>query len=317
MKILITGGFGLLGARLAEHLLFQRHQITLASRSEKQINKNLSGAKFFKVNWRDVSCLHEMVQDQDIIIHAAGVNATNSVKDPIEAKLINAEATSQLARIAKNSGVSKFILLSSIHVYSNKLSGIINEDSATSNPHPYATSNLLGEKAILELNSSIGLEGIVFRLSNNFGYPAFQNNNCWSLVINDFCLQAITKNEIVINGTGEDLRDFIPISIFCDIFDNVLSDPRIFSNDQKIYNICSSNSISILDVAKEIQSLCKKEFGFRPLIKKNQSSLKNSISKFKIESCMENLLKFDFDMRFKDELLTLLEFCKLNKEHLN
>ena len=317
MKILITGGFGLLGARLAEHLLLHRHQITLASRSEKQISKNLSGARFFKINWKDISSLQEMVQDHDIVIHAAGVNSINSVEDPIEAKLVNADVTSQLAKVAKNSGVSKFILLSTIHVYSNKLSGIINEDSVTSNPHPYASSNLLGEKAILELNSSIGLEGIVFRLSNNFGYPAFPNNNCWSLVINDFCLQAITKNEIVINGTGEDFRDFIPISIFCDIFDNVLLDPRIFSNDQKIYNICSSNSISILEVAQEIQSLCKKEFGFEPLIKKNQSSLKNSISKFKIDSCMEDLSKFDFDMRFKDELLALLQFCKLNKEHLN
>tara|TARA_B100001250_G_scaffold202781_1_gene173849 strand:+ start:13622 stop:14584 length:963 start_codon:yes stop_codon:yes gene_type:complete len=316
MRILITGGFGFLGSRLAEHFIAQDHNVTLASRSFRKLTGNLSGVKFFKVNWGDKKNINEMVDSQDVVIHAAGINAKKCLDDPHKANSFNKNATEKLAKAAENSGVKNFFLLSTIHVYGNQLKGLITEESKTFNIHPYASSNLAGEKFINKIDSSSKMKAIVLRLANNFGYPAFPNNDCWSLVINDLCLQAIAKQEMVINGSGADFRDFFPIEILCNIFDDFLvNETSCF--DRSIYNICSSKSVSIKGVAEKIQFLCQKEFNFKPSIIIKKSLDEELVPSFTIKSCLQNLSKYNFDKLFNEELLNLLKFCQLNKEYLN
>ena len=317
MKILITGGFGFLGSRLAEHFIHQGYSVTLASRSTRKLNKNLSGAKTYKVDWKNEENLIEMVKNQDVVIHAAGVNAKNCVNNPEEANSFNANATKKLAQISEALEIKKFLFLSSIHVYSSQLEGVITEESETSNMHPYASSNLAGEQFIKQLDASNPMKAYILRLSSNFGYPAFLDSNSWSLVVNELCLQAIMNKEMVINGSGSDLRDFLPITALCNILDDFLSGHISSSLNTSVYNICSSASLSILEVSEKIQFLCQKEFGFKPSIILNKPLAEESISDFTIESHLKNLLKFNFAELFDAEILRLLKFCQLNKKSLN
>ena len=112
MKILITGGFGFLGARLAEYLLKKDHKVTLASRSKRSLNRSLLKAHSIQVDWQSESSLESISQNQDIIIHAAGMNADDCKNDPDQAHLFNAITTKKLAKLALKSGVKKFIFLS-------------------------------------------------------------------------------------------------------------------------------------------------------------------------------------------------------------
>ena len=89
MKILITGGFGFLGSRLAEHFMNQNHDVTLASRSYRKLTGNLSEVNFFKVDWGDQKNLDKMVDKQDVVIHAAGLNARNCLDNPDAANSFN------------------------------------------------------------------------------------------------------------------------------------------------------------------------------------------------------------------------------------
>ena len=115
MKILITGGFGFLGARLAEYLLKKDHKVTLASRSKRSLNRSLLKAHSIQVDWQSESSLESISQNQDIIIHAAGMNADDCKNDPDQAHLFNAITTKKLAKLALKSGVKKFIFLSTAH----------------------------------------------------------------------------------------------------------------------------------------------------------------------------------------------------------
>ena len=36
---------------------------------------------------------------------------------------------------------------------------------------------------------------IILRVSNGFGYPIFNNRNCWNLIINNFCYNAYYKKK--------------------------------------------------------------------------------------------------------------------------
>jgi len=316
MKILITGGFGFLGSRLAEYFINQNYDVTLASRSCRKLTGNLSGVNFFRVNWSDQKNINEMIHNQDVVIHAAGINARNCLDNPNAANSFNIDITPKLIQALDSAVTPNFFFLSTIHVYGNQLSGLITEDSETFDYHPYASSNLAAEKFINKFNFPNKMKTNVFRLVNNFGYPAFPNKDCWSLVVNDLCLQAIANKKMVINGGGEDLRDFMPIEMLCKIFDDFILG-KIHSLNHSTYNICSSNSLSIMDVAKKIQFFCLKELNFKPQIITMKAPNKELVSNFTIKSKLQNLSKYNFDKFFDQELLGLLKFCDQKKDYLN
>ena len=53
---------------------------------------------------------------------------------------------------------------------------------------------------------------MIIRLSNSYGAPISKDVNRWTLVVNDLCRQAITNRELKLKSSGEQHRDFIPIS---------------------------------------------------------------------------------------------------------
>ena len=55
MRILITGGFGFIGGRLAVHLSKSGHQIILASRVKRDVPDWLVFAETFHIDWCDES----------------------------------------------------------------------------------------------------------------------------------------------------------------------------------------------------------------------------------------------------------------------
>jgi hypothetical protein len=53
-------------------------------------------------------------------------------------------------------------------------------------------AHIIGEKVLL--NSELDLA--IVRLANTFGYPAYENAKCWTLLVNDLCKQVITTGAI-------------------------------------------------------------------------------------------------------------------------
>ncbi len=313
MKILITGGFGFLGARLAEYLLKKDYKVTLASRSKRSLNRSLLKAHSIQVDWQSESSLESISQNQDIIIHAAGMNADDCKNDPDQAHLFNAITTKKLAKLALKSGVKKFIFLSTAHVYANPLEGLLNEQSIPSNSHPYAASHLGGENFLTDVAQTDKMQGVIVRLSNNFGYPAFDNPTCWSLVINNLCLQAIKSKKMVLMGDGSEIRDFMPISLFCVAMEKILSDRLPYSLNDNIFNISSSRTLSIMEVAQRIQSYCKEKFNLNPEIITRAPDSKKLIKEFCIESKFSKLFEPSYNEAFEKELFKLLDFCQSDK----
>ena len=40
------------------------------------------------------------------------------------------------------------------------------------------------------------IEGVILRLSNGSGFPIFPEIECWHLILNDLCRQAVEKKEL-------------------------------------------------------------------------------------------------------------------------
>ena len=104
----------------------------------------------------------------------------------------------------------------------------------------------------------------------------------------------------------------MPIDMVCKIFDDFILG-KTTSLNHSTYNICSSNSLSIMDVAKKIQSFCLQEFNFRPPIITMKAPNKELFSSFTIKSKLQSLSKYNFERIFNQELLSLLKYCDQNK----
>ena len=139
----------------------------------------------------------------------------------------------------------------------------------------------MSEDYVLLKDSDDCMERIVFRLTNGVGSPVTSDANCWMLVVNDLCKQAVITGKMVLKTSGDQHRDFIPISTVCEIVSNliVMGGEKIGNG---LYNIGSGKSTSVLKMAEKIIKRYNSNHIFNERIKrleatniiyKNKSSL--------------------------------------------
>lgn len=263
MRVLITGGFGYIGGRLAEHLHKAGHQIILGSRSSRSSPAWLPKAEVVQTDWNDTCALERICTGIDVVIQAAGMNAQDCSADPLAALEVNGLATARMTAAASRSRVKRFIYLSTAHVYASPLAGTITEETCPRNLHPYATSHLAGENAALGACLRGEIESVVLRLSNSFGAPTHRDANCWMLLVNDLCRQAAESGKMVLSSSGLQQRDFIPLAKVCRAIEHLSS--RDFSPHlPEIVNVGSGVSKSVLEMAELVRRRCRLTLGFDP-----------------------------------------------------
>jgi len=305
-SVLITGGFGYIGGRVAHHLQCSGHTILLGTRQTSITPMWLLGTEVRKINWQDDIALERACHGVNVIIHAAGMNAQDCTKDPVAALEFNGMATARLARAASLAGVKLFIYLSTAHVYACPLVGIITEDSCPRNLHPYATSHLAGEQAALYVGHSGPIESVVLRLSNSVGAPMHKGVNCWSLLTNDLCRQAVERKQLTLNSAGSQQRDFVSLSEVCRIIDWFVSNERNHLQTN-IFNVGAGVSSTLLDMAMAIQGRCEIVLGFRPDIILHSENDGGEDLVYRVEQLEKHGIQLDSDLT--SELDNLLLFC--------
>ncbi len=308
MRILITGGFGFVGGRLAVHLAQAGHQIILGTRHSMLVPDWLPQANVAKIAWDDERSLERSCDGVDVVIHAAGMNAQECTADPAAALAFNGLATTRLVAAANRTGVQYFIYLSTAHVYSSPLVGTITEDTCPRNLHPYATSHLAGEHAVLTASQRGVMRGIVLRLSNVYGAPMHKDVNCWMLLVNDLCRQAVQTHKLVLKTNGLQQRDFIGMTEISRVVEYfILNNEK--SKQVGIFNIGAGVSKSVLDMTKMIQQRCDYLLGYIPLIEKIEISDYEFASPFKYEITKLESIGFLMQSREEEEIDSTLSMC--------
>ncbi len=310
MNLLIIGGSGLLGGRLYKHFKEKKYNVKILVRKSKKKYRNFFPDDILKINFYDIDELKKACNDKDIIIHTAGSNSQDSVKNKLEALYIKEKFTKNLIKISNNNKVKKLIFISTVHVYSSFLNKEYYENSKTFNLHPYALSNIKGEKALLNYSDS-ETEIFILRLSNCFGSPISKNVNCWQLFINDLCKQAIQTKKLIIKQNPKIKRDFLEISNFINCIEFFINTNKKFKF--KIINIGSGKSYTLFEITKIIQRRVKFLLGFTPAVILNKSNINQEVNtKFTINIDRLKKLKIKKITNFTNEIDNLVIFCKKN-----
>jgi UDP-glucose 4-epimerase len=315
MRILIAGGFGFVGGRLVEHLSAQGHQIVIGSRMLKAPHVKFHDVEIKKLEWNNENALSQICEGIDVVIHAAGMNAKECLEDPKGALSFTGNGTSRLANAACSAGVKKFIYLSTAHVYASPLVGSITEKSETLNAHAYAKSHLAGENSLLDIGKSAKMWTIVLRLSNTFGAPTHRSVNCWMLLVNDLCKQAVERKKLILTSDGLQLRDFISLQEVCRVIGKITVANEKFRAIQ-VFNLGSGSSKSVREMAILVQGRSGQVLGFEPEL--TFSRVGNSKTPAPLSYGVEKLSALNITVRdssIDSEVDDLLRFCSINFTH--
>jgi len=310
-KVLITGGLGYLGGRIAQKLSENSNHTLLLGTHRLNINKPewLRNGELIQTNFSDEDELSEVCKGVRYIIHLAALNEIESVENPEKALLVNTLGTLKLVRAAERTSVKRFLYFSTIHVYGSPLRGKITEDIPTRSVHPYAITHRAAEDFVLAADNRKKLKGIVVRLSNGFGAPRSVQMNRWSLVVNDLCRQAVLTQKLVLKSSGLQRRDFITLTDVCQAVVHLLALPASQCSNG-IFNLGGENPTRILDLAEIITERSKEVLGFEPQIvhpdpKTSDISehLDYSIDKLKATG-------FSLESNINEEIDATLRFCQ-------
>lgn len=163
-KILITGSNGFLGQYLCQFLAEQNYLVLAQTRKAQ----TFSYPNIININFDLNDSLDNIdLSKVEVIIHCAGrAHIMNEIAaSPLEAyRQINVQGTLNLAKKAVQSGVKRFIYLSSIKVNGEQTTIRPFKPSDVVNPeNPYGLSKYEAEQALLELSEETGLEVVIIR----------------------------------------------------------------------------------------------------------------------------------------------------------
>jgi UDP-glucose 4-epimerase len=303
LRILITGGFGLIGSRLGQYLASKGHQIILGSREKKNIPEWLPNSKVLQMNWTDIVALERCCDNIDIIIHTAASDAKSSYADPYGALEFNGLATARLINASIKQKVNRFIYLSTAHVYCDPLIGVITEETCVKNIHPYASSHKAAEDIILFATKNSELKSTILRLSNTFGRVTHDSINCWDLFVYNLCRQVVETDKMIISNSGNIQRNFITLDDVCGTIDHILHFTNVLP---PIINVGGTRSHSLIEMADLIKNRCELLINISPEI-----HYKNNNDQNELDYRINNLLNIGYNLKsnFNKEIDELLILC--------
>lgn len=112
MKILVTGGTGVIGEGVIPELLQQGHAVRLLSRHANDDAKQWEGVEPFRGNVADPASLRGAALGCDAVLHIAGIAKENPPKLTFES--VNVDGTRNMLEEARRAGVKAFIYVSSL-----------------------------------------------------------------------------------------------------------------------------------------------------------------------------------------------------------
>ncbi|MCE7699587.1 MAG: NAD-dependent epimerase/dehydratase family protein, partial [Methanobacterium paludis] len=234
MKLGITGANGFIGKHLISSLKDNYEFETF----NRQI-----------YNLLNVKSMQHFVEDKDIIIHLAGANREQNE----ELIKINTLGTINLLEaIRKYSKIdTKVIYASSLQIYgfTNKLT-CLDESTPTKPDSIYGISKKTAEELLNHYSKNYDIKTVIFRMSNLYGPGCKPYYNS---VIATFIELIKNKENITINGTGEQCRDFIYISDVVNAFLTLLK--QDFNTDT--FNICTGKPTTINEIINIIKEITK------------------------------------------------------------
>ena len=260
-KILITGARGFIGRHLAKHLFDKGNQVVgLGHGAWSEIDS----AKWGITSWlngdvtrQNLDIILKNLGRIDYVYHLAGGSSVGpSLITPMEDFQRSVNSTLEVLEWARLSHQKTMLVLaSSAAVYGNKHFVPISTNSVPNPGSPYGVHKAIAEQLFISYGKSFGVNGAIVRLFSVFG-PELRKQLLWD------CCNKLQNNstELILGGTGKEVRDWISSRNAIDIIDQI---SYTSSPECPIFNAGTGIGTTIEIVANEICQAWGKKINVR------------------------------------------------------
>jgi nucleoside-diphosphate-sugar epimerase len=256
MKILITGGLGLIGHNVVARLEQQGHRVIITDIKTNygmipqeeldylltERRKKIKTDRIYSIDISDLDGIDWLMRTQkpDAVIHLASFPRQKVVNaHPQWGSRTMSEGLLNLLEAARNNHVRKFIYISSSMVYGD-FTNDVTEDAECRPQGQYGIMKLAGEWLVRDYSRRGFFDHVIIRPSAVYGELDVEDR-----VISKFLLTAMRGGVLKVNGASETL-DFTYVE---DAADGIVAATLSPTANNKTYNITKSHSWSLLDAA--------------------------------------------------------------------
>jgi nucleoside-diphosphate-sugar epimerase len=256
MRIVVTGGLGLIGHTVVKKLEQQGHEIAVVDTRttygiipQSEINyliserlKIIKTDRLYTIDITDVSGIDWLFEKHkpELVIHLASFPRQKVVNaNPCLGSRTMSEGLLNLLENCKKHKVQRFFYASSSMVYGD-FQDYVTEDSICRPQGQYGIMKLSGEWLVKDYQKH-GIDYTIFRPSAVYGPLDVEDR-----VISKFLLTAMRGGVLKVNGVNETL-DFTYVD---DAANGIVDAVQVDATKNKIYNITKSHSKTLLSAAE-------------------------------------------------------------------
>lgn len=208
-RVLVTGGSGFIGRRVAAALLDDGADVTVADKRPFPGGEHGDGFRTVIGDLCDPSVAAEAVRPgTDVIIHLAALTRVlPSIEDPADTHRVNVDVTAALLEQARIRGVGVFLFASTNAVTGDVGSATIDEQVPLRPLSPYGATKAAAEMLISAYALCYGMNGCSLRFSNVYG-PGMQEKDSF---VPRLMRAARDGTGVQVYGDGTQVRDLVHV----------------------------------------------------------------------------------------------------------
>ncbi len=252
MKVLVTGGAGFIGSHVVDLLVAAGHQVLVLDNLSTGRKSNLNPeATFFELDIRSPEVEQVFSQEYPDVIchHAAQMDVRRSMSDPMFDAEQNILGSIHLANLAKTYGVRKFIHISSGGAVYGEPSQLPCKENDPIQPLCfYGASKFTFELYLYIYQQSFGLDYSILRYPNVYGPRQDPFGEAGVVAI--FTGKMLKGQEVTINGSGEQVRDFVYVEDCAKANLSLLD-----QGSGRVYNLGNGSGTSINEIFVELKDI--------------------------------------------------------------
>jgi UDP-glucose 4-epimerase len=218
VRVFVTGGAGFIGSHTVTRLLEAGDDVLVWDDLSTGKRANLDGVTdritFIEGDIRNYDALLAEVRQwqPDAILHLAAIpSVPRSVEEPRLTHAVNLTGTVNVLEAARRTGIGRVVLACSAAIYGNE-PGVPKSEVMPAGPSsPYGLEKWQSEQYMGLYAALFGMTTVSLRYFNVFG-PRQDPHSPYSGVISIFLDRLFNDRPLMIDGTGEQTRDFIYVA---------------------------------------------------------------------------------------------------------
>jgi len=250
--ILIIGGSGFLGFNFAKKIIKTCKKILIITRNKNYAQKvfvELKKVEIHEIALNETTKIENVLEKNkvDEVIHMAAGILPGSSSVELNKEFSNIIfPTFELLHILSRKKI-KIIFISSAGTIYGPHNGKINENTSLNPINYYGLSKLIIENYILFLSRTLELKYVIVRPSNIYGNLNKIKKNQGFIEI---ATHKILRNQVLeIWGNGNQKRDFLHISDFCNLLEEIIS----YDVNKEIINFASGESYTLIHIINVLE----------------------------------------------------------------